>query len=99
MRLENCWNRRYNPFQRIDGLESALSRQKTLVVPSSQWLVLWRQVREVRKMETTRTYNVERLYSGHFDAKLILDQEPLVDVQMSLRQRLGPSGSYSVDRT
>ena len=84
----------YNPFQGIDGLEgcsltglgSALSRQKTLVVHSSQKLVLWRQLRGGSRMETIHTDIVERLYSGHLDTKPFLDPEPPVEVQVSLKQ-------------
>ena len=37
-------------------------------------------------METICTDIVERLYSGHPDAKPFLDPEPPVEVQMSLKQ-------------
>ena len=108
----------YNPFQGIDGLEgcsltglgSALSRQKTLVVHSSQKLVLWRQLRGGSRMETIHTDIVERLYSGHLDTKPFLDPEPPVEVQVSLKQShacgvfrrqqrdMDPTGSCSVNK-
>ena len=81
-----------------------------MVVPYSQQLALWCQVRVGRKIETIRTDIVKRLYSGHPDAKTFMDTGPPdVEVQMSLKQsrwcitataeRDGPSGTCSVDRT
>ena len=86
----------YNPFQGRDGLEgcsltglgSALSRQRTVVTPSTRQLALWRQVRGGNSMEPVRVEIVERLYSGDVRAKPFLDPEPPMEVQMTAKQQL-----------
>ena len=59
----------YNPFQGRDGLEgcsltgleSALSRRRTVVTPTSTRLELWHQVRGDRTLEFVKVDVVERL--------------------------------------